>query len=62
MANTKIGPDDVERVAKLLDLKLKQGNSELIASMLTDIRANVYRKASALKQDAPLSVFFEARP
>ncbi len=62
MTNTKVGSNDVEQLAKLLDLKLKQGNSELIASMLTDIRANVYRKASALKQDAPLSVFFEARP
>jgi hypothetical protein len=62
VTKTKIAPNDVEQLAKFLDLKLKRGNSELIASILTDIRANIYRKASALKQDAPLSVFFEARP
>jgi|HubBroStandDraft_6_1064221.scaffolds.fasta_scaffold4727669_1 hypothetical protein len=61
MAKTEIEPNDVERLAKFLDLKLKQGNSHTIASMLTDIRANVYRKASALEQEAPLAVFFEAR-
>jgi hypothetical protein len=57
----KIEPNDVEQSAKLLDLKLKQDDSYAIASMLTDIRAGVDRKASALKQDAPLSVVFEAR-
>jgi hypothetical protein len=58
----KIEPNDVEQLAKFLDLKLKQDDSQSIASMLTDIRASVYRKASALKQDAPLSIVFEARP
>jgi hypothetical protein len=58
----KIEPNDVKQLAKFLDLKLKQDNSQAIASMLTDIRASVYLKASALKQDAPLSVVFEARP
>jgi hypothetical protein len=58
----KIEPNDVEKLAKFLDLNLKQGNSQTIAPMLTDIRAGVDRKASALKQDAPLSVVFEARP
>jgi hypothetical protein len=58
----KIALNDVEQLAKYLDLKLKQDNSQAIASLLTDIRASVYRKASALKQDAPLSVVFEARP
>jgi hypothetical protein len=58
----KIEPNDVEQLAKLLDLELKQDDSHAIASMLTDIRAGVDRKVSALKQDAPLSVVFEARP
>lgn len=62
MTEKKIEPNDVEQLAKFLDLKLKQDDSQSIASMLTDIRASVYRKASALKQDAPLSIVFEARP
>lgn len=62
MTEKKIALNDVEQLAKYLDLKLKQDNSQAIASLLTDIRASVYRKASALKQDAPLSVVFEARP
>jgi hypothetical protein len=59
---TEIRPDDVEQLARLLDLQLKQNDKELIASMLTDIRGKVYGKASALAQDAPLSIFFDARP
>jgi hypothetical protein len=62
VTKTKIGPNDVEQLALFLELMLKPGHSEPIASMLTDIRANIHRKASALKQDAPLSIFFEARP
>jgi hypothetical protein len=59
---TEIRPDDVEQLARLLDLQLKQNDKELIASMLTGIRGKVYRKASALAQDVPLSIFFDARP
>jgi hypothetical protein len=53
--------EDVEKLAKSLGLSLKPGNSETIASMLSEIRHHVYRKASALKQDAPLAVYFDAR-
>ncbi len=61
MSNTEMQPDDVERNAKLLDLRLASGHSETIPSRLTDIRNNVLKKASALKQDAPLAVYFDAR-
>ena len=53
--------EDVEALAKSLGVNLKAGNSAVIASMLWEIRQNVYRKASVLVQDAPLSVFFDAR-
>jgi hypothetical protein len=60
-----IGPsmkaEDVEKLAKSLRLNLKSGNSETIAPMLAGIRETVYRKASALEQDAPLSLYFDAR-
>jgi hypothetical protein len=62
VTKTKIGPNDVEQLGMFLELMLKPGHSESIAPMLTDIRANIGRKALALKQDAPLSIFFEARP
>jgi hypothetical protein len=62
VTKAKVGLNDVEQLARFLELTLKRGHSELIASTLTDIRTNVHRKASALKQDAPLSIFFEARP
>jgi hypothetical protein len=61
MITPQMKAEDVEKLAKSLDLNLKSGNSETIASMLSEIRQNVYRKASALKQDAPLSVYFDAR-
>lgn len=54
--------NEVEQLAKLLGLKLKPGNGKLIGPMLAGIRASVYRKASALEQDSPSSVFFDARP
>jgi hypothetical protein len=61
MSVEQMQAEDVERLAKLLDLRLKPGNSQTIASLLTEVRHNVFRKASALKQDAPLSIFFDAR-
>ena len=61
MITPQMKAEDVEKLAKSLDLNLKPGNGETIASMLSEIRQNVYRKASALKQDAPLSVYFDAR-
>jgi hypothetical protein len=61
MIAPRMKAEDVETLAKSLDLNLKSGNSETIASMLSEIRQKVYRKASALKQDAPLSVYFDAR-
>jgi hypothetical protein len=61
MSVEQMQAEDVERLAKLLDLRLKPGNSQTIASLLTEVRHNVLRKASALKQDAPLSIFFDAR-
>jgi hypothetical protein len=53
--------EDVEALAKSLGISLKSGNSESIATMLSEIRQNVYRKGSALGQDAPISVYFDAR-
>ena len=61
MSNTEMQRDDVERNAKLLDLRMAAGHSQPIAALLTEIRSNVLKKASALKQDAPLAVFFDAR-
>jgi hypothetical protein len=61
MSATQMQTDDIEKFAKVLELKLKPGNSQSIASMLTEIRESVYRKASSLRQDAPLSIFFDAR-
>lgn len=62
MSTIKVRLNEVEQLAELLGLKLKPGNSELIGPMLADIRTSVYRKASALTQDSPLSVFYDARP
>lgn len=61
MGITKLKESDVESVAGALGLKLKPGVSATIASMVSNIRNNVYEKASSLRQDAPLSVFFDAR-
>jgi hypothetical protein len=58
----KVSLDELEQLAEFAGLKLKPGNSELINSMLADIRASVYRKAKTLEQDSPPSVFFDARP
>ena len=61
MAGSQIEAQDIEKLGNALGLTLKPGNSETIASMLTEIRRSVYLKASALKQDAPLSLYFDAR-
>jgi hypothetical protein len=61
MVAPQMKAEDVERLAKSFELSLTPGNSETIASMLSEIRESVYRKASALKQDAPLSLYFDAR-
>jgi ribosomal protein L29 len=61
MSDTEMHPGDVERNAKLLGLRLAAGHGQPIASMISEIRRNVARKASALQQDAPLAVYFDAR-
>jgi hypothetical protein len=61
MTTPKIKAEDVEAAAKSLDIKLASGHSARIAEMLSEIRQSVYVKASALAQDAPLSVYFDAR-
>jgi hypothetical protein len=61
VSNSKVKPEDVEAAATSLDIKLAPGHSEKIAPMLSDIRESVYTKASALAQDAPLSIYFDAR-
>jgi hypothetical protein len=61
MRDAEMRPDDVEQNAKLLGLRVAAGHSQSIALLLTEIRTNVLRKASALKQDAPLAVYFDAR-
>jgi len=61
MSTPKIETQDIEAVAKSLGIALKSGDSETIASMLSEIRQNVFVKASALAQDDPLSVYFDAR-
>jgi hypothetical protein len=61
MSDTEMHPGDVERNAKLLGLRIAEGHSQPIASLLTEIRSSVSKKASALKQDAPLAVNFDSR-
>jgi hypothetical protein len=61
MRNTEMQPDDVEQQAKLLGLHIAAGHSQSIASLLSQIRSSVFKKASALKHDAPLAVYFDAR-
>jgi len=61
MSAPNMKAEDVEALAKSLGISLKSGNSESIATMLSEIRQNVYRKGSALGQDAPISVYFDAR-
>jgi hypothetical protein len=61
MRDTEMHPGDVERFAKLLGLRIAAGHSQPIASLLTEIRGSVLKKASALQQDAPLAVYFDAR-
>jgi ribosomal protein L29 len=61
MSDSEMHPGDVERNAKLLGLRLGAGHSQSIASLISEIRRNIAKKASELKQDAPLAVYFDAR-
>jgi hypothetical protein len=61
MVGPQMKAEDVGKLGKSLGINLKPGNSETIASMLAEIRESVYREASVLKQDAPLSLYFDAR-
>ena len=61
MAGPQMKAEDVEQMGKALGLSLKPGNSASIASMLSAIGQSVYRKASMLKQEAPLSLYYDAR-
>ena len=61
MSDADMQPDDVERNARLLGLRLAAGHGQPIASLLSQIRNSVLKKASTLKQDAPLAVYFDAR-
>ena len=61
MSNAEMRPGDVERNAKLLGLRISAGHSQPITALLTEIRSSVLKKTSALKQDAPLAVYFDAR-
>jgi hypothetical protein len=61
MSNAEVTHEDVERDAKVLGLRLAAGHSQSIVSLLTEIRSNIAKKATALKQDAPLAVYFDAR-
>lgn len=61
MSVKQMQAEDVERLAALVGLRLKSGNSEAIASLLVEVRQNVFQKTSSIKQDAPLSLFFDAR-
>ena len=61
MSKTEMQRDDVERNAKLLGLRIAAEHRQPIVSLLTEIRNNVLKKASALEGDAPLAVYFDAR-
>lgn len=61
MSTRKIKTEDIESAAESLGIKLAPGHSETIASMVSEIRQSVHARASQLPQDAPLSVYFDAR-
>jgi hypothetical protein len=61
MSKTEMQPDDVERNATLVGLRIAAGHGQSIVGLLTEIRSNVLKNASALKEDAPLAVYFDAR-
>jgi len=61
MRETEMHPGDVERNAKLLGLRIAAGHSPPIAALLVAVRSNVFEKASSLKPDAPLAIYFDAR-
>jgi hypothetical protein len=61
MVGPQLSAEDIEKLGKSYGLNLKPGNGEPVALMLAAIGQSVYRNASALKQDAPLSLYFDAR-
>lgn len=61
MGAPKMSVEDVKALATSVGLEVKPENSETIASMLSEIRQRVFAKAAALPQDAPLSIYFDAR-
>ena len=61
MSGSKIKAEDVEALAKWLEIKLAPGNSATIAAMLSGIRQSVYVKVSSLAEDLPPSVCFDPR-
>jgi hypothetical protein len=61
MRDAEMQPDDVERKGDLIGLRVAAGHAPSIVTLLTEIRTNVLRKALALRQDAPLAIYFDAR-
>ena len=61
MGSSKMKAEDVEALAKWLEIKLAPGDSAIIAPMLTQIRQSVYVKVSSLAGDLPPSVSFDPR-
>lgn len=61
MGSADVSKEDVEASAQALGIALQPGHAEIIAAMLSEIRRSLDAKASALPQDAPLAVFFDAR-
>jgi hypothetical protein len=53
MSTQKMKAEEVEALAESLGIKLLLGNAAATASMLSEVRQNVYMKASSLAQDAP---------
>ena len=61
MSGSKIRAEDVEALAKWLEIKLAPGDTATIASMLSGIRQSVYVKMSSLAEDLPPCVCFDPR-
>ena len=61
MSSSKMKAEDVEALAKWLEIKLAPGNSATIAPILSEIRQRVYVKVTSLAEDLPPSVCFDPR-
>jgi hypothetical protein len=61
MSETEMKPADVERNAQLIGLHSAADHSQSIVALLAEIRQRIATKASGLKQDAPLAIYFDAR-